>query len=195
MAKKEQKTKEKAEKARGPKTPFPDLLKARAHQIFLGAMAVLLLLRLLIFFMESGFTGEPLPIPQETELNDLIKAEDPASAYKQVERILKPMVEFRQSDYWILANFNMFDPKRILEAKRYEERANQIYAEAQTAFDARNDALVLEKVNEALLYQPNHAKAQELRKVIRQRLGLTGVAASTDTLTAQPKPPAPTVAP
>jgi hypothetical protein len=161
---------------------YKDLFRSRAHQLFLLGMGLLLALRILLLLMENNYTVEETEIQKPNNIADSFKPDsDGYKNYVKVHEMLQPMEDFRKSDYWMLASYNMFDPKRILEAKNYEEHADQIFGEAQSAFKTGNTTESLRLVNEALSYQPNHAFAQRLRLNILKMMGLSEDKTSTST--------------
>ena len=171
---------------------YKTLFQTKAHQFALLGMGLLLGLRILLLLMENNYTGEEKAQPTiESQIGDSFKeGTDGYKNYVKVHEMLQPMDDFRKSDFWMLASYNMFDPKRILEAKNYEEHADLIFGQAQSAFKTGNTTDSLRLVNEALSYQPNHALAQRLRLNILKMMGLLEDKTSTSTQSTVPRAPA-----
>ena len=85
------------------------MFQGNVQRIFVAALAVLLVVRLLVFMMESNYAARPAIRPQvKPDLKSTIAADSPN--YVNVQKMIKPWLQYDKSDYWILAKFNMFDP-------------------------------------------------------------------------------------
>lgn len=136
------------------------------QRLFLAGMVLLLLVRVFVYLGEAGTSGVAKVEPESiTNLSSQINKD----AYDKVHRMTEPWKDYKQSDYALLANFNMFDPKMALDAAAMEKRAEQTYDEAKAAFDAGNVTLANQKIDEVLNLIPSFKKARDLRKEIETK--------------------------
>lgn len=174
-----------------------NIFQGKTQRVFVLALGLSLLLRLLIFVSEANFMGDP---PAEVEPITSLKSEitEGSDTYKDVHKMTRRWADFSQSDYSVLASFNMFDYKLVLDAAKIEQRATQKFEEAYGYYKQGNLSGALELLEETLKAQPNHRPAQTLRKEIYKRLGRAEDGTSTKTTTqsttsttptATPKPP------
>ena len=148
-------------------------LKGNIPMVFMAGMALLLLLRLAIYFMESGGSVAPPQSPTVWKPKDNVNPD----SVKKVEGIIKPLPEFKESERYPLAERNMFDPQLVVDASDIEKRANTKVEQALEAYYAarqtgkRSDyQKALELVNEALGLQPIHRRGKSLKADIEKAL-------------------------
>lgn len=157
----------------------------KVNQLFLMGMGVLLGLRLLLFMMDAGFNAPPRVEPTATEITPTLKLDSPD--YQRVLQLTRPLPDFPDSEFMVLGQYNMFDPKLVQQQAEIERRANEKFEEALISFRQGRLPEARTAVDEALGMQPSNARAKELRQQILKQLGIaTTDATATTTGTAQP---------
>ena len=139
----------------------------RANHAFMYALGALFLVRLVMFGLSmeqsSGYAVGPRPISLDFPIKEDSKD------YLQVQAILQPWPQLRESDYYVLTQHNMFDPQVARDAEQLERRADERYQAALQAFQQGNLDRAKTLVEETLAIQLNHSRARKLReKVLAQ---------------------------
>lgn len=148
---------------------FKELFKGKAQRLFLAGMAVLLVLRLLLFLGESGYAAGAVPDPQAITKLDATFSQD-AQTYKDVQKMVQPMVEFSKSEYWVLAQYDMFDPQHVRDAERLRAQADSDLLAAQAAFKRGELKQAEALAGQILLRYPGHAATHKLKSAITEKL-------------------------
>ena len=143
--------------------------KNNPHMGFAYGLGAILLVRLLIFMADQGATAPETPEPTAVRLESEI--DTTTNEYRLVEDMLQPMEDFNQSEYHIVAKYNMFDPKVIPDAAKREEQANELYGQARTAWRAGNPDEALRLLDLALEQAPSHRRSHNLKQEIQEALG------------------------
>jgi len=136
---------------------------------FVAGMALLFLIRIFIYLGEAGSTSLEQVAPQpKTKLASQISTKDPN--YLNVHKMTVRWKDFKESSYTLLANYNMFDPKQVMDAEKIEQRANLIFQSAEAAYNQRNLPQALKLLDDVLTRMPSHARAQKLKLDIQNSL-------------------------
>jgi hypothetical protein len=157
-------------------------VKSHVNLLFVAGMAVLLLLRGMVFMTEGTFLMPEIPKISVEPLTPTLTID--SDLYKRVRHLIEPRANFEKSPFWVLAEFNMFDPKLAQSAEQITQQANQFfeqanrrYAEAMQALRANNRQRAEQLFNEALGSvhdtldrQPTHARAKKLKQEIQNQL-------------------------
>jgi hypothetical protein len=142
--------------------------KSRIHLWFFYTLGLLVLVRVFIFYGEMTFTRQRLVTPEEVKISPTLTRDH--ETYVNVQKMLKRWTDFDLSEYFVLASFNMFDAKVVLEAEELETQAEQFYREAESAFAAEDLEKAKRLVDDALRRAPNHRRARDLRDRIQESL-------------------------
>jgi hypothetical protein len=156
--------------------------KSNVNQIFIFGMVALLAIRGLILMTEGGLSAPVLPQIKSVPLEPVLTVD--SELYQRVHHLISRRVDFEQSDYWVLAELNMFDPKLAQSHEQLAQQANQIFEQASRTYNQAmsqirggnrqrgeqllNDAL--RQVSSTLDRQPNHARALAMRRDILAQL-------------------------
>lgn len=153
--------------------------QTHANQLFLGGMALLLVLRLGIFLMSGGGQQAAIPDVPEWTPNPILTRD--SEIYLRVTRLLQERVPIEQSEYAGLAQHNMFDAQLVRragplvqEAENLTRNAGQRLQQGQAQTDpARkrqyfNDGL--RYVEQALDLVPSHQPARQMRQQLQQAI-------------------------
>ncbi|MCL5271657.1 MAG: hypothetical protein M1457_14130 [bacterium] len=147
-----------------------ELFKNKINRVFLAGMAVLLLLRLLIYASESQYSNAPPAPPPSVDLKPTLSQNSPE--FKKVQEMLVPWPEFSASTKTLeLTRQNMFDPNRVLQAADFERQAEEKVTKAYTEFNKGNYEAARRLAQEGLSILGNHKGAKELLKKIDAKLG------------------------
>lgn len=142
--------------------------KSKVHLWFFYTLGLLLVARVFIFYDEMTFTRSIPVTPEEIDIR-LTLTKD-SETYENVQKMLKRWTDFDLSEYSIIASFNMFDAKVVLEAEELEARAEQFYRQAESAYAAEELDKAKRLVDDALRRAPNHRRARDLRDRIQESL-------------------------
>jgi hypothetical protein len=165
-----------------------EMIQQQPHRLLVAVMALLLVIRLALFMIESNPTSDPSVRPTTAKLDATLTTD--SEIYKKVNDMVVTWPEFLDSDYMILAKFNMFDPQKVMEESEKEQRASAKYEEAYSAFWQNNIDRAQQLVDEALALRPDHQPAQKLRQqILDKRAGQAESPAPT--ATPESEPPAP----
>jgi len=159
---------------------FMNRLKANVGLWFIIGMVLLLLVRIVMWTMESGASGgevvSPIPVKLEPKMNP-----ETSLDYIKVNKLLTPWKDFKDSDLYLLAQYNMFDPKLVQNADAMDRSADEKVKQAKDLFDRGNLQQARELVRQGLMQKPNHLDGQNLLKSIDAALakGATAVTSAT----------------
>lgn len=160
-----------------------EMFRGKTNRLFVIGLGLILLIRVFIFFNESGTLDNTMAEPQQKPKPQAkITQKDPD--YQSVSKMTQRWKDFKDSDYWVLANANMFDPKLAMDAQKIEQRATEIYQSANGAYKQGNYPQALKLLEQALSLMPSHIRAQKLKKEISD---LTTKPEETVTATPTPK--------
>jgi hypothetical protein len=157
-------------------------MQANANRLFLVGMVALLGVRVTIYLTEGELANPQAPEINKVSLERKLTVD--SETYHRVRRLIEPRESFEESDYWVLAKFNMFDPRLAQSHEQVTQQANQLYGEAARINEQAKAALragnrtraerslrdALKAVNDALDRQPSHAQAQKLKVEIQGQL-------------------------
>lgn len=141
-----------------------DTLGKNLKKVFMIALGALLLVRLLMFLNEQTLRPSVQVGPKPYDLKPVITEE--SESYAQVQALLTEWPEFDDTEYFVLARFNMFDPAVALDAPQLERRATEKYQQSVEAQNRGDLDESLRLVNEALEILPSFRKAQQQRLIV-----------------------------
>lgn len=180
--------------------------RGKGAKLFIAGMALLLVLRIIVYGTETTFT--PPPPPETTPYTFDPKITTDTQAVQRVQQMAQPMPEFRNSQYEPLASFNMFDPKLIQTAAQRRTNAEELTQRAMNALRAGQLEEAGRLVQSALDVLPSFKPANDLQADIQNRLGVASqpgsappagdvgsTATAQATLPGSPAPPPAPVAP
>lgn len=135
-------------------------LKKHLDKVFIAAMAGCFLAVLFLWFSESQtFSYDPQP-PQLTAPKVHISREKPE--YKAVKSLGTRLPDFETSEYRLLVDFNMFDPKSEKDTEQLGQEADGLVDQARKALEAGNLEEAEKLALQAQQKLPTHKPAKDV---------------------------------
>jgi hypothetical protein len=131
-------------------------------------LTVLWLLVALVYFFrwhESNLYVEVPAAPQQIKLSPML----PNAAMERVRELIAEQPPIEDSQFVTLMQFDMFDVQMIPQKAEFERRANERYADAQSAFD-RGELDEAKAICEEITHKiyPYHLAAKDLLAEIKK---------------------------
>lgn len=135
-------------------------LKKNLDKVLIAAMAGTLLLNLLFWFSESQTFPYDPPPPERTEPKVSISRDKPE--YRAVMSLSERLPDFEASEYKILVDLNMFDPKSQKDTAQLQQIADELVTQARKALEAGNLDEAEELAKQALGKLPTHKPGKDI---------------------------------
>lgn len=135
-------------------------LKKHLDKVLIGAMAGTLLVNLFFWFSESQTFPYDPPPPERTEPKVFISRDK--AHYKAVKALSERLPEFDTSEYKLLVDFNMFDPKSQKDTEALQQDADNLIEQARKSLESGNLVEAEELAVRAQGVLPTHKPAKDL---------------------------------
>lgn len=160
-------------------TELIEKIKKQPQLMFLIGLAVLLVIRIVVFVNESGYRGDPEVKAKIIELKPRLTID--SAEYTNVNKLLSTATEERavldESFMKELVQNNIFDQDEVTAALANRAGADKLVTEGYIALGKTNYEVAIGKATDALAMVVNNRGALELQREIADKFVAEGYAA------------------